>query len=89
MIDEWAAALISFFIILAGVMELIRARRSPAIFVWAARLGALGFFVFGARLVYIIWIHDITLLTLIGIFSTAAIAISRIITCAQALRQRP
>jgi len=85
MITAASAMLCGIMLIAAGMLELIRGPRADKIYLWAARLSALGFFVLGARILYLVHDRAAEGVHIISIFSVAVIAAARIIACANAM----
>jgi len=87
-IDLSIAYLNGAILLIAGMFELACVVRGKPDFLWSARLAAFGFFVLGARYLYLVWTNDIGRLSIYGTASIACIALSRIISCATQIQMR-
>ena len=75
-------------LIAAGVLELWRTGKKDRAFLWASRMVALGFFMLGARYLYLALEGDLLRLHFVGTASIAVIATGRAFACIHAIRMK-
>lgn len=79
--DPYTASLCALVLIVAAVMEFIAHSRARMV----AFLAAFGFLMLGVRYAFLVYTGDLGRLNLIGTGSIGAIALSRIMACAEEL----
>jgi len=88
MISVEIAYLCGSVLFIAGALELIRVNRGSRPFRIAAWLAAFGFWMLGARFWYMANVGDLVRPHIFGTGAIGAIALARIIACAESIKAR-
>lgn len=86
MIDPVTASMLAFVLFVAGLLEWFHPLRAMREWLVSSRLMALGMFLLGGRVAYLVYTNDLSRLSLWGTAPIAMIALSRIMACAKIMR---
>lgn len=84
-VDQPVAMAVGSMLVAAGAIEVASVSKFKA--AWASRLTALGFFMLGARYIYLGVENDVVRLSWVGSAAIATIAAGRIVVCTYLVRR--